>query len=360
MTDKLIKSFDINLAMMRIFLTIMVILLHSVWTSDDQTMINIICHLIWVTVRWPVPIFMMLGGYLLANKQDSISIESIKKMVLVTIVPLGYFVVIWYLPTLIKEGFSLNDFMVFYQNATTNWPLWYMKAVIPIYFIFLFIRLPKFSNIKSNYLYILVIVLSMVYNSLGSTPFRYPIKFLWIFFTNSWMIWFLLGYGLFSLPKNTIQKYKYVYLFLFVAATSYLFIIFFYAGFTSSSRNILSNTSSLPVIVQTISLAMFYRSLNFDYLNKYEGIIKTVSNSCLSIYGWHTVIMPTLSKFISNRQLLLLPIYVLMVFTICLTIAFVEQKLLKTFQSPLNNKIELGLYSFIYFIILITYVYFNK
>ena len=51
MTDKLIKSFDINIAMMRIFLTITVILLHSVWTSDDQTMTSIIGNLIWIIVR---------------------------------------------------------------------------------------------------------------------------------------------------------------------------------------------------------------------------------------------------------------------------------------------------------------------
>ena len=357
MTDKLIKSFDINIAMMRIFLTITVILLHSIWVSDDQTMTNIIGHLIWMVVRWPVPIFMMLGGYLLANKQDSISIESIKKWFLVTIVPLGYFIVIWYLPTLIKEGFSLSDLRDFYNDATTNRPLWYLKAVIPIYFIFLFIRLPKFSNIKSHYLYILILVLSFVFFSLSITPFHYPTKFMWGFFLNSWIMWFLLGYGLFSLPKNTIQKYKYVYLFLFVAATSYLFIVFFNTGLTISSRNIITHMYSLPVIIQIISLAMFYRSLNFNYLNKYEGIIRIVSNSCLSIYGWHIVIIPTLSKFISNKELLLLPIHVLMVFIICLTIAFVEQKLLKTFRSPLNNKVELGLYSLAYFIFLTAYIY---
>ena len=300
-SDKQIQTFNVELAVLRILATLLVFVLHAqaelgyIYIGAPIRPGREITFFLDSMARVAVSIFFMLSGYFLSQRKNGFSLYSVKHFIWVMLMPFIFYSGIYYMR---KVYLGELDFNIVYfinmltKEGTFGYHLWYFVDMIPIYFLWLFITPIKCNNKKQTILALFLVISALIYNFMGKVPFSIKVPFTDLF-PQLWMLYLVLGsiFIPYILNENKIKSRWF-----FIA---YL-ILTFYLYRNLSIKNIWNYTDrhSIGVLLQTLSFTGFVLTFPYPKISdKMKKVLKTISNSCLSFYGWHVFFIISFTNY---------------------------------------------------------------
>lgn len=241
--------------------------------------------------RLGVPIFIMVSGALILNKQNTNLMVFYKQALLRIILPLVFWSLFYYLYTL-DFNLSIFDFSVFIEKLLTNkiyFHLWYLYMIFGVYLSAPFL-MKIVVNSSKNELYVFVLLWFLI---ASIVPFlSHFIGFKINTGTSIFLIYigyFILGYILSEYDYKDI-KVKYLWL-LFVGMTLIMaFSIVYYKIEIAKYKVLFINKVSPFIIVQSIVLFMLVRLHSEGWLKKFSKFFYMIGAMSLGIYILHIVV----------------------------------------------------------------------
>ena len=302
---------DRNITLTRAVACLMIVLVHvgeqRYYNSNMDSLIFEISALAIIIGRVAVPIFFMISGFLLFSKNNPLEFDTelVKKRFLAIFLPLLYFTSIYYAYTVLR-GYGFNPFnnQFFSRNIAH---LWYLAYILPVYTLSPFIHIPKIKDTKQ----ILVLLgfltfLFFITESMMSKPYAFNVPYSF----NQALLYMFIG----CILKQFRFSNRYISLifagvFIFFIQVGYLLLLFEkdfifseqYGGSESFNKTlelaqylfggqegIISSYKTLAVFLQSLSLFLFFQSLNLENLSqKVYAPISYLAKNSLKIYGWH-------------------------------------------------------------------------
>lgn len=257
--------------------------------------------------RFAVPVFLMITGTLLLNRDISIK-SFLKKRFSRIVYPYIFWIILAIITFLYVSNSLIQDypFVIFDQffNLSWNWYFWMIIGVylaIPI--INDFIISKKLEGCK--YFVLLMIIASAFYSICSFFGYKTSLDLRFFILPIAYVV---LGYLLanyeFKISKNKLILLSIV-LFILVTALKLIFTdstIFF------SNDNILFNSGldiSILEIIQASSLFLVFKNLNYNFLSKtaIKRFVTSVSRASYGMYLSHMVMLIPLSQFFKNSLL---------------------------------------------------------
>ncbi|MDD7794103.1 acyltransferase [Clostridium sp. 'White wine YQ'] len=288
--------------------------------------------------RWAVPIFIMISGALLLEKEREV---NLKKRIIRIIIPLLFWGIFFYLFNLYAFGqiqaFSIYDMVSGLLMGTTSYHMWYLYMLLGLYLSLPIIKIFINSASKNNIEYFMGIcfvvsgILPLITKFLGIDVNLKVTIFGWE------VGYFVLGYYLnnYRLNKvieNGIYLTGFLSIFITIFGTAQLYK-------SGSLDEFFLSSGSITCIL--MSMAIFLLAKNF--LNKKDDIIEILSSNTFGIYLIHpfflTIIrMNVLGIDLSNitgNAIIDIPIVVFLAFmgSCLLSIIFRKIKYLKRVVS---------------------------
>ncbi|WP_405305275.1 acyltransferase [Methanobrevibacter sp.] len=306
-----------------------------------------------------IPIFVMISGALLLNREDSFK-DFFKRRLSRLLIPFFFWVAIYviYSFVYIYHGidWSAAIDIFFGTSGTLGVAFWFIWMIIIAYFaIFLInkaisIGSKRYENFDNKFIGFLA-VLSILYIMIVHFGFFSPYGSKIIYFL-SFMSYIIIGYCLvnFNFLSDKISPYKIALVTLALFLASYFWYIFAYVVPVSMShgRFIYSGYFNLLILLISVSLFLFFKYLSKTGIsqnieNKAIGqVLSIISAYSFGIYLCHYVVLHRLKVNISkmivlNNQnpLIWIPILVFLTLIISLVILWVLNKIpyLKKFSG---------------------------
>ena len=336
------QTFNTELAVLRIMATLMVFMIHvtgeSVYAHIGGDSIGLgreVAILLNSVSRPALAIFFMLSGYFLSQRKNGFSLYAIKHFIWIMIIPFIYYSAVYYMGKVYvgKLDFNIINFInMLSKGEILVYHLWYFFTMIPIYFLWLFLTPIKCNNNRQYYLALFLIISVLIYKFMSAIPFslEMPLSNL---FPPTWLLYPILGalFIPYIINKNKIKSRWFFIIYL-------LSTIWIYRN-TSADKNLdFLDYHSLGVFIQTLSFIGFI--LRFPYpkiLDKTKKILKTISNSCLSFYGWHVVFIIYFTGYKRLHAVDFYHMLIMLIITFLLTclVVIVEQLFIHKLINPL-------------------------
>ena len=245
--------------------------------------------------RFCVPVFFMISGSLLLNKDYKLKEFFIKRGLRI-LPPLFFWSIIYFI--FHNKGFLLNnfDFIIFLKKiirsllSVGNYHLRFVYILIGLYLCVPILRIWIKNSPESYLKYFLVIWLfSTLYKIPSMSVYLPKID---ISYFSGYLGYMILGYFLY-IKKN---KNTYLYLILFIVSLgfttlgTYYFSIrngFFYEYFY--------NYLSLNIIIASSSIFLFFKNVSIN-ISGLDSVIKVISKYSFGVYLVHALILMLLSK----------------------------------------------------------------
>ena len=348
----MIQQRKYNIDFLRILACFMVVFLHvsaSGWYTAPVSSFE------WKTfnfydtaVRSAVPLFLMISGMLFLSK-DTL---SVKKLLLknTTKLVLIYFLwsVFYAIDTLsiqnIIHNFNLKLFIS--TVLTSKYHLWYLPALISIYFILPILRTVK--DIKNgkylNYILLFFFLFDILLNSISLLSFSQGISTLlnkFDFALGSYCGYFILGY---VISKNSslikIRSRYLLVLLVFVVSITAIGNYLISANKGTASAILYDSFFISTFIEACIIFIIFQRISTKKISHKLGNRLVKVSRYTLFVYLFHPFVLEHLDRYLglntfSMNALISVPIISIIVFLICVLFAFLLDLI------PVLNKILL-------------------
>lgn len=276
-----------------------IILLHFTQIYKDVGICNIYFNNVKEIFRFGVPLFLMITGMLMLNREIDLKLFFKKKVVRI-VYPLIFFFLIALLLGIYKNLFL------------TYWYCWMIIGIylaIPIINIFI-------KNAKENeldYLILLIIISSLIFSIVKIFNLKIALDLDFFIGPSSYLI---LGYYLSKkeFKISSPNKIALISLIIFILVTIYKIFNKDYLYFNNTEWVLSLLNLSFPQIIQTASLFIFikylYESskgvfgkirhvLEYKYIN---NLILSISRSSYGIYLFHLILLrgyiqPVFSKF---------------------------------------------------------------
>lgn len=232
--------------------------------------------------RWAVPIFIMISGALLLEKERKL---NLKKRLIRIIIPMVFWGIFYYLFNLYSMGyihtFSIYDMVSELLLGTTSYHMWYLYMLFGLYLSLPIIKIFINSASKNDIEYFIVIcfvisgILPLITKFLGVDVNLKVTIFGWE------VGYFVLGYYLNNYCLNKVLE-NIIYLIGFLS----IFVTIF--GTTELYKSggldqFFLSSGSITCIL--MSMAVFILSKNF--FNKKDDIFEMISNNTFGIYLIH-------------------------------------------------------------------------
>ncbi|MFD2603115.1 acyltransferase [Flavobacterium suzhouense] len=253
---------------------------------------------IFESLRFCVPVFVMITGALLLNKDYETSVFLKKKLVHILypflLYSLIYICFSYNLKRLITEQ-NFIDFLkhCFYSLKNGSYyHLWYIYMLIGLYIMTPIIRSYVKSANKKNIKYFLF--LWLIYNFIKGYALNDLFPNLYFPVAIDYLGYFILGHYLYKYP---IDKRKLGFA-MFVIGTLSSFLIIFYFGYTKNEmRDLYFGYNTLNVVIQSIGayLWIYNSKIRNPLATKFRDIL---SQHSYSIYLAHALV---LTIMINNR-----------------------------------------------------------
>jgi surface polysaccharide O-acyltransferase-like enzyme len=287
------------------------------------------------SVRWSVPVFVMISGVLLLNpnKQESLSVFY-KKRAFKLLIPTIFWSIFFPMWSLVRNATSSDIFIGSTEllekviAETPYFHMWFIYMIFGLYLLTPFLKKIVIHSSKKELLFLIVISLSMsALNTINSSlsP-EVPILFINVSFY--FLPYFLLGYfiHLNKKPPSFFLLWGVFLLSLTLTAAG-----FFTASLPLSpiSGFYFYGYTSITVIPMSISLMYLLKSWSTPLLN--EVITKKLSSYTLGIYLIHPVLLEIISDkkydIISFHPVISIPLITLIIFTLSLGLVWVIHKI---------------------------------
>lgn len=176
----------VYIELLRIMAATAVIMIHIIAgliTNYDIGSVNWnICVIIGSLIRWCIPLFFMISGLCFLDREQPISQETILKKYILRLVAVAiawgaffYFFELWiYNHPVTVKNLLLAPLMILSGNA--GYHLWYLYAIIPIYFLIpaLKVYVDNATRVQQKYLLIILFTLSSCFSLFNSVVRQIP------------------------------------------------------------------------------------------------------------------------------------------------------------------------------------------
>lgn len=336
---------EYNLDLLRILASFMVVFLHVAaqnWdTIPPASAPWQIFNIYDILVRSAVPIFFMLSGKLFLSRND----VSLKKLFSKNILRFVFIYFLWsFLYSIdqigIKTLLSSPDLnLLFTTFVSSKYHLWYLPALVSIYFIIpVFIAMKSYKNGKIlDYTAILFIAFAIIKYSITLIPMNQSFLELirkFNFELDGFCGYFILGYVL-DKHKEKLKKIPTFDLIIFFLVT---------AALTAWGSSVLSVKSGIATamlydyffiatfIEAVIIFALFLRMSQFNFNKTAETIIRKLSSYTLFVYLFHPFVLQHLSIWfglnsLSFNAVLSVPFLAVLIFILCIAVAIILDKI---------------------------------
>jgi len=289
MQEKRIES----LSYLRVFATFAIILLHTLFTassiygSEIGFSNNLILIILVNCSMWAVPLFLMVTGSLLLQRNKKITFAKVfKTYVFRILLALTIFAFIYNIFDVItnKENFSIsiiiNTIWKIYSGNSWN-TLWYLYMLIGIYILLPFYKkIINYSNAQElRYLLVVYIVFLSILPFLGTAGFA---SGFYVDFLTIYPFYLLLGYVIYT---GIIKLNVIVSVIPGIVGTA-LISVLTYIRYTNEILYLdaLWSYSSLLVIMQAVSIFSLTFHLKREYANDETIVVKKNRSQYSLIY----------------------------------------------------------------------------
>ncbi len=247
-----------------------------------------------------VPLFLMVSGYLLLNRNENISFKEVFKRIYRIIVPLIFISLLLYIKEIGIKNFNFLDFIINFLKKPYIIPFWYLYMLIGLYvampflkkminnfkikdyriFIILFLLLPSLLIMVSDYLNIPI--------STHFTKAIFPIH----------MTFFISGMYLSKVNLN--KKYLIISLFIFISSAVLFFLSLYLPFINNNSISYKLNSLNIILVLESLSIFYIIRYLfeNATFNKWISKIICEVSKVTFGIYLIHYLIAYQFYNFV--------------------------------------------------------------
>lgn len=349
-TNKRIVAFDL----LKIIACLAVITIHISAYPLTNNIVNspkfIIATIFTSITRWSVPIFVMITGAFLLSKREPIPIKTLyKKYILKIFIIYLLFGVFYKLCYLYLDGSThisvsyLSTMIIDILIGNAHIHLWYLYMLIGLYMIYPIIhKLVNNCNKRQiEYALIIIFLASSVTYTINEifTLCQTNYKIYHNLNISIYIFYFIAGYYLynFKISKKS-SKILMILIPMLLLSTITLSIL----ASTNFNRFTLLfvEYQSLNTVVLSISVFYLFKVISnkMKFSNHISKIITLVSDKIMVIYLLHMLVIDVLTyigiiKFKSILEVILIPVYTIFIFIICIIIIFFVKVLCKVFQK---------------------------
>lgn len=240
------------------------------------------------SVRWSVPIFVMVSGALLLGKDEALS-TFFKKRFLKVGIPFVFWVSFYILFNYRHhlDTLTITSFLKEFFSGQPYFHLWFLYMIIGLYLLTpVFRKITKPEN-KSVMLYFIIlwVIISTVIPTIGHY-LHYQVGFHFYFFTGFSGL-FLMGYYLHVYHLSKIVKYS-IYV---LAIGSWLFTIvatYYSSRYFNHFDQFWYEYMGFNTVIISVALFIFFK----DYLKKWDArLINLISKMSFGIYLIHPIFL---------------------------------------------------------------------
>lgn len=316
---------------LRVLATFSVIFLHV--SSPLLYKFNSISTDIWWTahiydsfVRFCVPIFFMISGYLILSKKYESIPSFLQKRFLKIIYPFMFWNTIYILYNLQNYSFEISSYKSiihqFFFGASAHF--WYIYTIIGIYLFFPIIQKWVASSGKKEIEYFLIIWLVSVLSSMPILNKYFP-NFNLIYFS-SYLGFTVLGYYIGKYKVGTLYTGVILY---FIGLSFTIIGTFVLSSYKGSFYERLYDYLSPNVIIMAIGVFLIAQNLKF--FKKENRVINFFSKYSYGIYLIHLLVIGILGKvgihLLFVNPIFAIPVVSILCFLISATFVWLIHKL---------------------------------
>lgn len=332
-----LKKRTIYFDLLRIFATFSVVILHTAsfrWHDVDVKSFEWnVFNFYDSIVRWTVPVFVMISGALMLNKDRSIK-DLLKKNVLRMALAFLFWSSIY---SLIKafNGNDINYIIPYFIRG--NYHLWFLNMIVGLYLLTPFLRKIVENESLTKYFLFLAIILNI--------GLPYIVQILSFFYPDAsslmkktvdsfhmktvlgYTVYYVLGYYLntHKIDKKSLITIIILGLLGFIMTIGLTLVASLYTNkhYTEFYGNFTLNVFLESIFVFTVFKAIFE---NKEFSTKFTNIIYKISKYSFGIYLVHALIIDKLSSHFKINALLFnqiisVPVLAIVVFVISLIIS---------------------------------------
>lgn len=298
------KERVIFIEVLRVISMLAVIIIHIVASDaniNELTFINdTFYNLLHTLMNFCVPIFVMISGYLLLNRNKSITIKQIFcKYILRMILILLTFGILYSLLEQIFETRNINIKQIgtaILDVITGNlWDhMWYIYMLIFLYLITPILKI-FVNNAKNNDIFYTIMLLFVVSSCLTLLERIFDIKFaISMSEFSAYIIYYLIGY---YVSIISTEKYKKYISYIFAFMSLILIILSIVYSFTKIEMftHLWGYTSPLIIIWSTCMFIIF-KDKKWNISERLKRIIFSISNNSFGIYIIHPLFINIVYK----------------------------------------------------------------
>lgn len=290
------------------------------------------------SVRWCIPVFVMISGALLLDNINKEGVaEFYEKRLKRILIPLVFWSLFYLVLRMAYKGLTPEQIIISVLTGRPYGHLWYLYMILGLYLFTPFIRLfiSSFSEKENNYLILLILILASFYAFVNRFSFLNKANIFTMFIP--YLGYYLCGYQLKARYLLTRISAR---MLVMIIAASYLLIVSFtglfvhiYGVHVKKGLVFYDYFSPLVIIISIGLFLLFYKIYDNDNLNlKFtEDFINKIAPATLGIYLIHPIIL-LFSQMILRitpadfNPLLSIPIFSVSVFMICyFTIALIQK-----------------------------------
>ena len=325
------KDRIITFDLLRIIAAFAVVILHVSarnWHNSFPSTEWEIRNLYDTTVRWSVPIFVMISGALFLDSSKSLSLSRLyKKNVLRIVVAFLFWSIIYTLFFSFRKRYwgNYNDYLINIINGPVH--LWFLKMLLGLYVIIPLLK--EFVVKRSLELYFIFLslittfILPMVIDAIGllspllATILNNNINQIGLNVAVGYSGYFVLGHYLYN---NSICRHHRMVIY-FLAIISFLCVglgTHLYSHHSNQPEEYFYSYLNIFTLIEATGVFLFFK-YSFTHLSPTtQHAIILVSNCSFGIYLIHLMLIEILFRFLltSNGilQLILIPMLSLLVF----------------------------------------------
>lgn len=346
---KNLTSRKIYFEIMRIIACYFVVFNHSMIISKNNRLSNFgewIQLFLLIFSKFSVPLFFMISGALLLNKEEDIKtifLKRISKMTLTLIV----FSFLYYLFGVLDKNvaFSFTDFIIkiYSDYVSINITFWFLYAYIGFLIILPFLRTiaQNLSNDRFIYLFGLVIIVNTIiplfeyFYSRGT--YGYNTNLLVGYGYVSWLgkeciLYPLAGYFLDN--RVDVEKSKRTIAIMWIINIITILLSCFFTHYKINCLGIdgddlqLFRSTFVYINAFTLFLSIKYICITWEKrVHIFDKIICTISQCTFGIYLVHMLVISILEQYVGHDTLVNSFIFTCLVFAICYGVTFILRKI---------------------------------
>ncbi len=243
--------------------------------------------------RWGVPVFVMISGAFMLQKEVSLKVlwtKYIKRLAILLVC----WNVIYHIPDFKSMSFSVKEIIAIFFSSGDGYHLWFLYMLISIYVIIPILKRIVDGGLTKYVLLLWFCTSILFFWFVKSNTFTYLQTYLLNFpFSIDYVGFFLLGYFLYK--QIILTKKQRMIIYILGLCSLILMVLGTYCISMLAGRNMyyfLENLSICNVLV-AIALFVFFRYFDFDgsIFCKGKKIIASLSNLTLGVYLIHVLVL---------------------------------------------------------------------